>query len=871
MHIRIVRKALFFLSITLFQPLYSSNQLQDYLLLPQRKGAPIPLSFDTHLINTPLSLEQCLAVHANGELLIIHARKGNSETEIDYFYGAPPEEIDLSLVATYEIKQILRDGRLVPVATNSSLKKTVFTLDPTAKAFCPTFSLPSTPALLVQMLSYRKSALIETFQKHESPDRTNYQWEKILRQLCNDSGYSFCNLDLSYPTAEEIRSTPPAVPYTTEKSIKKMKEELAAESTAEKRRQELLEGIETLEQFIRDFNTPQPLAHDGTRLAPPVLHTLPALPPAPVIPHTPPIIKAAPTDQHVAPARTLTIPSPVLPATDPLPSTSSANQAKTVSISLPTPRSINAPTPAKPIPPLQPICHSTSDKTVVVPLRAALPVATVPKSKIARSKEDFFEQCAAAATTSSVPPVRIQKEESNKPSKFEKEAAAAEEYRLKKLKKEQEKAAMRSAKTKQEKDSQEETSPTPSTEAPKSPAPSSSDPFATLFATFHKEVKATYSRPKSKAETEALIREFFLKRITSSSQIFFSFEQLVHESGLAIFYETLSRLMNEQELSTFSKEQFKVLSQFVAHSLAAQLRSLEGDTHPGIERARSYLRDFQIVAQANAIRTITPSESTTASCNPFTAPLHHIFMSLTALHDEFRDKLKTATGARKRVTEVLLKRNKEEINGTILTLIQAVRTEKDLNNFLMALKENEKSAAYGDVRALIDSSIQAGNPDHQSLWRLYKILPDPRAFSSVAACAIPGSFAIRCKVFQEELTRYLATAPLEEAVFEAVETLIVRFLRTADTQAETDLFLHKLESEEIFCFCIGGLFTHLQRSATANPIITVGLCHQFEQYLTEHIHTLRTNPTRAPLVTHLEKVLAKVRLVITTHLSPGSH
>ncbi len=73
-----------------------------------------------------------------------------------------------------------------------------------------------------------------------------------------------------------------------------------------------------------------------------------------------------------------------------------------------------------------------------------------PRTPATPPKDDFFAQCLAAATESTLPAPKAKRDEKDDSSKFEKKQQAAEEYRLKQLAKKQAKEAANAEKTKLE-------------------------------------------------------------------------------------------------------------------------------------------------------------------------------------------------------------------------------------------------------------------------------------------------------------------------------------------------------------------------------------------------------------------------------------
>ena len=120
--------------------------------------------------------------------------------------------------------------------------------------------------------------------------------------------------------------------------------------------------------------------------------------------------------------------------------------------------------------------------------------------------------------------------------------------------------------------------------------------FIDSFTEFYRNIKTTYQKQDSKAETSAMLEDFFKKRIVNSAQIHFVFKTIKHETELAIFYEVLNKLMNAKQLPLFSEEEFKALSQRVATYFVPHIYELENDTRSTAKIACTYLKKIQLTA-----------------------------------------------------------------------------------------------------------------------------------------------------------------------------------------------------------------------------------------------------------------------------------
>ncbi len=393
----------------------------------------------------------------------------------------------------------------------------------------------------------------------------------------------------------------------------------------------------------------------------------------------------------------------------------------------------------------------------------------------------------------------------------------------------------------------------------------SPDPtFIVFFKKFHLDVKKTYQKPHSKTETRAMLKDFFKEKIINSGQIYFTFEMLIEEPELAIFYEVLNELISEKQLSLLSEEEFKALSHSIASSIAAQLYAVENDTRPAMDFARTYLRKILTTATTNSSRPLSTSAQRpiTFSYTPFTNSLLEIFNRFNMIRNEFEEKMKNPPKGRQKSIEILFTRRKDAMHKTITALLKTVQTEENLNHFLIALSQFEANESYAEMREAIDTYLQTSSEHIQQAWRRYVILPNPCKFSSLRSGSIPGSFPVRCTAFQKQLTAYLADAPLEKEVFKAVEALIIQFLATTQTHKDIEFFLKTFDHKESFCFCIGGLFNHLQRSGDPESSTSFELVMQFERYLIEHIKDTPETAVSVPLHTYLKETLSAIQLFI---------
>lgn len=343
-------------------------------------------------------------------------------------------------------------------------------------SFYPTPSAPPLPAPLAQVLSFRKAALIEGIQREKAPESKRHtlgtierQWNEILRTSCDLCNYPFSALDLSFPTPQEVATTPKVIPYTTEGAIKEMEEELALDSTAEAKKVKLRQNIEILQQFLVDIKKPHPFAFDGILTRSKVQQDLPE---APASSHD--------TSVQFSPE----LPSSFVPASTAVASVAELSQPASVENNLPNsaspsiasdpsvrPSSFQRNIASSLLPPVTPVASSSASnqaapssspkhrqrKTPKSLKAAVAPIAPAKKE----SKEEFLAACLSAVTaaTPSVPRQQGNENSTSTLSKFTQKAQAAEAYRLAKVKREQVKIVAAAIKIKeaQEKAEREKT------------------------------------------------------------------------------------------------------------------------------------------------------------------------------------------------------------------------------------------------------------------------------------------------------------------------------------------------------------------------------------------------------------------------------
>ena len=124
--------------------------------------------------------------------------------------------------------------------------------------------------------------------------------------------------------------------------------------------------------------------------------------------------------------------------------------------------------------------------------------------------------------------------------------------------------------------------------------------FTESFVEFFSNVKTAYQKSHSVVETKAMIEGFFKEKIINSYQMHFIFEVLRDKAELAVFYETLNRLISAKQLPLFPEEEFKSLSPRVATSLVAQIYELENNTRSDAKAVCTYLKGIQLIAMKNS-------------------------------------------------------------------------------------------------------------------------------------------------------------------------------------------------------------------------------------------------------------------------------
>ena len=140
--------------------------------------------------------------------------------------------------------------------------------------------------------------------------------------------------------------------------------------------------------------------------------------------------------------------------------------------------------------------------------------------------------------------------------------------------------------------------------------------FINFFKKFYKDVRETYQKQNSRAETKAMIEYFFKEKIINSTQIHFVFEELIQESELAIFYEVLNELMSDKQLPLLPEEEFKVLSDDISIHIGTQIKLHKGDTRPDAKIACDYLRRIQTAALKAASRPSISIKGSTSAQKP---------------------------------------------------------------------------------------------------------------------------------------------------------------------------------------------------------------------------------------------------------------
>ena len=508
-----------FLIITLFQlPLSASYQLyQDpHQPAPTIQNEVYEITLQTPLSNTGTTLGNLLM---SGHLTpFFTIPKVTDGTNIGYLYNTTLDPQNPFLIGTYALRLVTHNLRVCPMVTGY-LPQTIPPLNPYAPEFrpyshdtqncfqplpfaLPQFSYPEIPSLppihpvILGALEGRKLALIDLIQKTNISSKpyletssTNRQWDKIIKVACQDFNYPFTALDLSFPSQNDVESTPKQVPYTHEDEIKKMEAELSLESTPKERKIFLRSEIEFLSEFLKDMQKDH-LPHYGSNYHSKQfsIQDKEATPPAIVAQEN----KTSSTPSPSSSPETVSLPiSKKQKPIDPIPTldrtvvkqsnksvtivpASLPTQKKSAAVTLPpsTPSQPHAkrkePTQSTAVPQSTPSQAHAKRKA---PTQSAAVPQSIPskveKKSNQKNKSTFLDECLAAATTNAALPAQkdsplstkqaqentgspvasaIKKDEPPKLSDFEKKVAAAEQYRLKKLEQEQEKAAARAEK-----------------------------------------------------------------------------------------------------------------------------------------------------------------------------------------------------------------------------------------------------------------------------------------------------------------------------------------------------------------------------------------------------------------------------------------
>ncbi len=879
MTLSILFKKLLFLLIILPQSLFSASYTSY-----QAPSLPIQtinheINYNTILYNTGKTLGD---LFINGSLMpYFTIQKFTNGLYVWYYYNTRFDSNTPSLVGTYNLK-ISTDGVSVFPEIIGYYPRTPF-FDPSLSCkhsastayhylqpLTEVVSQPIMHPIIEDTLKGRWEALIEVLQKDNSTRQesssTNATWIKILKVVCQDFNYPFTALDLSFPTKEDAENAPRYTPYAPEDEIKKMEKELSLESTSTERKEFLRNEILFFREFLADLEKGNKDVHYGTLSSQKIVPTLPPSTKITALTPTTPIKEISTKQQPVGLS---TIPEEVV---------SEVALIKTPNLQL--------------AEELVPLSKTEQDQNQEAAKQESL-LATKAAQQAEKTMLLGKKQLEKAQKALELKRREEQAQKDREAAKKQKEAAQQTEELAKKTvaiktvqktkiisaaatvthkTKSTPKGAAAAGRKDSDNDFLEEESKRVAKETAiaafaiihhqqeKSLSSSLSTPsFEKDFEEFYKKIHSLYSEPRSKAQTQQLIKDFY-KKTSTKEQIYFVFNHLSDKPELALFYETLHNITTSEEpLSFMSQAFFEDISKSFISATKPYIIKLN-TAHNTFEEqtAAAYLQRIYLLAESVYSR---PLQTNTFVKSRFASSINGLFNAYKAFNDDKTSKEAKIAQTPKLKTSIkkIIDSEREKVKTAIFTFLETIKTESDVREFITSFDTFSANEFYKDVRSNINAYLAEQSEEEKRHWYLYTILPDYSQFPSLAPCLVPGSFLIRCNCFKKELETYLTKAPNETEVFKATEELITKFLNGTQNPQALGQFISVFEKSPILFFCINGLLTD-----RTPPSVTIPFFNYLKKYLVVQMNDIKTTCLTA-LRVYLEETYSKMEVYLQQH------